>query len=240
MRTLRGCLIPILLLGAAGTAVAQLPPPRETGIKWFRDSAEYAALTRMVYRLATRQALESSKGLAPGSWAVILDLDETVLDNSPYQLERAAYGLPYDAASFVAWARREEAAAVPGAQEFIAAVRNAGGRVAWISNRDPAAADATRRNMSRLGLWNENDRLCLLDPKRPKAIRRAEVVTGEGECSWAGHRPSVLVLVGDQMGDFPQPGEKVAGSGSDSDFGATYFIVPNPMYGDWQGRVTRQ
>jgi predicted secreted acid phosphatase len=94
--------------------------------------------------------------------------------------------------------------------------------------------------MARLGLWDETDRLCLLDPKRPKAARRAEVVAGDGACSWPGIKPRVLALVGDQMGDFPQADEKVAGSGTDADFGRTYFVVPNPMYGEWQTRVTRQ
>ena len=51
--------------------------------------------------------------------------------------------------------------------------------------------------------------------------------------------PRVLVLVGDQMGDFPQPGETIVGSGVDADFGRNYFLLPQPMYGDWTTRVTR-
>ncbi len=234
------CILLLVAGSAAAIGARQLPPPRETGIKYFRDSAEYAVLTRMVYRMATDAVLTTSKGLARGTWTVILDIDETALDNSTYQLERATYSLPYDSASFVAWAKREQAAAVPGVQEFITAVRQAGGRVAWISNRDEAAADATRRNMTALGIWNETDRLCLQDsPKRTKAIRRAEVIAGKGACAWPGTKPSVVALIGDQLGDFPQRDEKIAGRGVDTDFGRTYFLLPNPMYGDWQTRVTR-
>ena len=240
MRTRLTLTVLAFIVATAASTTAQLPPPRETGIKYFRDSAEYAALTRMVYRLAAHQTVETAKGMPSGSWAVILDIDETALDNSAYQLERAAYGLPYDSASFIAWAQREQAGAVPGVREFIAAVRQAGGRVAWISNRDIATADATKRNMTAHGIWQDADRLCLQDgSKRTKAIRRAEVVSGSGECSWPGVKPRVIVLVGDQMGDFPQAGEQISGSGSDTDFGRTYFVLPNPMYGDWQTRVTR-
>src|SRR5688572_30274329 len=109
----------LLLALSSATALAQLPPPRETGIKYFRDSAEYAALARQVYRVASERVAESAKGLRGGSWAVILDIDETALDNSTYQLERAAYSLPYESESWIAWVKREQAAAIPGVRDFV-------------------------------------------------------------------------------------------------------------------------
>src|SRR5262249_37857912 len=86
----------------------------------------------------------------PGSWAVVLDIDETALDNSTYQLDRTAYGLAFESTSWNAWIQRREAPAVPGVADFVAAVRRLGGRVAWISDRDaPLLRDATRAHRRR-------------------------------------------------------------------------------------------
>src|SRR5436190_23626691 len=178
-----------MTLLAVASAAAQTPAPAAATsaleIKWVRDSQEYATLTRMVYRMATQAVTQSARGLTPKSWVVVLDIDETTLDNSPYQLERAAYGIPYDSASFVGWSKRVEAGVVPGVVEFIDAVRKAGGRVAWISNRAAAGEDATRENLKKVGLWSDDDRLCVAgDAARTKRVRRTEVFSGSGACSW--------------------------------------------------------
>jgi len=212
-------------------------------VKWVRDSEEYATLTRQVYRQATR-AVEAAARQVPRNtpWAVVLDLDETTLDNSVYQLERTAYGnLPFDTASWNAWTWRRESDVVPGVQDFIAAVRRLGGRVAWITNRGEMSADATRENLARFGLWLANDRLCLhRDAQYGKPVRRAEVTSGTGACGWTGEPVRVLVFVGDQLGDFPDAGEADPDAGKDAAFGARYFLLPQPMYGAWTNRVTRR
>lgn len=230
----------VLVLCGAVPRAQQTAAPRELGIKWVRDSAEYAALTRQVYRSAT-DALERMAPASPGRpWAVILDVDETALDNSTYQLERAAYGLPYDATSWLAWVRRKEAAPIPGAAEYIAAVRRSGGRVAWITNRETAAKDATRENLQAAQLWTTDDRLCTQnDAMHTKRMRRTEVAAGTGDCAWAGTPMRVVAFVGDQMGDFPSADEQIPDAGTDTAFGRTCFLLPNPMYGSWTTQVTR-
>ena len=234
----------LAMVFAASPAFAQsaAPPAATTGleIKWFRDSQEYATIARMVYRFATQAVTQSTRGLAPKSWVVVLDLDETTLDNSPYQLERAAYGLQFSAASFTDWSARREAGTIPGVVEFIDAVRKAGGRVAWISNRPAPSEDSTRDNLKKVGLWNDDDRLCVSgDAARTKRVRRTEVFSGSGVCSWnTPMKP--IAFIGDQMGDFPEANEGVAGAGTDASFGVMSFILPQPMYGDWTTRVTRQ
>src|SRR5690349_5969879 len=99
---------------------AQQPPlPQSLAIKYMRDSQEYATLARQVYRGAERAVRAAAPSLEKGSWVVSLDIDETALDNSAYQLEREAYRLPFDAASWSAWIARRQAAAVPGVVEFV-------------------------------------------------------------------------------------------------------------------------
>jgi 5'-nucleotidase (lipoprotein e(P4) family) len=230
-------------LAVALATMARGQPPltvRETGIKYVRDSEEYATLARQVYRVAGEVVTREATRARRGAWAVVLDVDETALDNSAYQLERAAYAVPFDAASWSAWVDRREALVVPGVVGFVDLVRRAGGHVAWITNRDASLADATRANLKAVGLWGDNDRLCAQKtPQHTKADRRREVVTGKGDCSWPDTGMQALAFVGDQLGDFPDASENIPQSGTDAAFGRTCFLLPNPMYGAWTTRVTR-
>jgi 5'-nucleotidase (lipoprotein e(P4) family) len=230
-----------VFVSAIGVAAAAQQPPaatRELGIKYVRDSEEYAVLARQVYRVAG-DAVDRARAGVTGPWAVVLDIDETTLDNSTYQVERAVYGLAFENESWNAWVLRREAPAVPGVRAFIDRVRAAGGHVAWISNREATLADAIRANLAIAGVWNDDDRLCGARPQYPKSQRRHEVVTGTGDCSWSNTPMRVLAFVGDQLGDFPAAAEMIPGTGSDAAFGTTCFLLPNPMYGDWVSRVTR-
>jgi 5'-nucleotidase (lipoprotein e(P4) family) len=220
--------------------VAQQTAVRELGIKYMRDSEEYATLARQVYRLAGEAVTRAASSVAGRRWAVVLDIDETTLDNSTYQLERAAYGLPFDDKSWNAWVERREAPAVPGVVEFVARVRQAGGHIGWISNRDTTVADATRENLRRFGLWNDDDRLCLQKtPQHTKAQRRHEITTGTGDCAWPSQSSQVVAFVGDQLGDFPAAQEQIPQTGTDDAFGRACFLLPNSMYGSWERSVTR-
>ena len=221
---------------------AQLPANKQ--IKYVRDAEEYAVLSRQVYRLAlgaVNGAVRERTARVSGPWAVVMDIDETVLDNSTYELDRAAYGLPFENSSWNAWVTRGEAGLVPGVVEFISGVRRLGGRVVFVSNRDEAVRSATIANLQRFSLWTDNDKICLAtDSTYPKRVRRTEVAEGRGHCGWAGTATPILVFVGDQMGDFPATGESDIDAGKDDAFGRRYFILPNPLYGSWTTRVTRQ
>jgi 5'-nucleotidase (lipoprotein e(P4) family) len=238
----------VLLVALAGTSPAlhaQTTPPELQGgleIKWIRDSEEYATLTRQVYRMAERAVSDAARRAQRGRWAVSLDLDETVLDNSAYQIERLAYRLPFDSASWNAWTRRRESGIVPGVVEFIRAVRALGGRIAWISNRWDTTREPTVADLARHGLWSNDDRICLLtaEPEYTKGARRRELQAGTGRCAWEGQPMAVLAFVGDAMGDFPAAGESDPDAGNDAAFGTRFFMLPNPMYGGWTTRVTRR
>jgi len=229
----------LLFLGTIPEAQLQVIP-QELGIKYTRDAEEYATLTRQVYRTAGDALTRLTPTLKGQAWAVVLDVDETALDNSVYQLERATYGLPFDQISWSAWVRRRLAPAVPGAVEFIAGVRKAGGHVAWITNRFIANREDTRVNLRSADLWSDDDRLCAQgEGQSSKRSRRAEVAAGAGDCAWPGMPMRIVLFVGDQMSDFPDADERLIGAGSDADFGRTCFLLPNPMYGAWTTRVTR-
>lgn len=244
--TMRKLLVPVLAFAAAcAPTVAPAPAPAPSvapapaaereiplSVRWTRASAEHRAAFLQAYRLAELRLRELEAGVPDGSWAVILDADETVIDNSAYQLRRAREGLGYTPESWNAWAREEAAPALPGAREFTQAIRQLGGRVVIVTNRADEVCDPTRDNLRAVGVAFD---LVLCQPtgapgdKNPRfrAVR-------EGS---AGLPPlRVLMWVGDNIRDFPgldQP-IRVGGPAPYEPFGRTFILLPNPMYGSWE------
>lgn len=195
-------------------------------IRWIRQSIEYRTLCEQLFRQATVVILRKVKTEKNSdNLAVVVDLDETVLDNSLYQVERWKAGLSFTQDSWSEWVNREEAGLVSGAKEFLKAVRKKGVRVVFVSNRMNKNLEPTRRNLLALEVLAPNDLFLLrLDKDDVKEVRRREVNEGKARMKKVGPL-KVVGYVGDQMGDFP--------SGQAKEFGKTSFLLPNPMYGKW-------
>ena len=207
---------------------APTPPPND--IHWVRTSAEYRAIFESTYRHAEVAVREMAEH-AEGPWAVVIDADETLLDNSLYQLRRARMGLGYTPESWNDWVREEAAPALPGAADFTRAVKSMGGHVAVVTNRMDEVCAQTRRNLSEVGIaWDVV--LCRTGASE-KDTRFAMVREG--------HTPAelppmqILVWVGDNIEDFPGGSQdlRTAPEGLLGNFGHRYFVLPNPMYGSW-------
>jgi 5'-nucleotidase (lipoprotein e(P4) family) len=217
--------VPVAPPSAAPVQAALADP-----VHWVRTSAEYRALALQTYRSATRALEEQAAGRAAGSWGVILDADETVLDNSQYQKEQNARGKSFDAETWRAWVARREARAVPGAGAFLARVRELGGRIAIVTNRTQAECPDTQANFRALELpWDVM--LCKAD-RSEKEPRFEDVAKGA-----AGQPPmDVLLFLGDNIQDFPGRRQALRQGAEDGyePFGRRYFVLPNPMYGSWE------
>ena len=207
--------------------------------RWVRDSVEYHTLAQQTYRTALLSVEAEAKNHK--RWGVVLDLDETVLDNSTYQLERHSYGDTFEMNSWNAWCERRAASAIPGAKDFLDAVRKMGGKVVFISNRHVVAEQATKDNLDALGLWGKGDIICLKtdDEAYSKVVRRTEARTGSGTCTVKDKGMSLLAYLGDNIHDFPEAGEETQEGGREGLFGIRYFLFPNPMYGSWSRKPTR-
>ena len=97
-------------------AAARLPE----AFRWVRDSAEHRAIYLQVYRQATKRVEREAARLPAGTWAVVLDADETVIDNLPYEIERIEQQLPFNSASWHEWTEKRAAVPLPGAAAFLA------------------------------------------------------------------------------------------------------------------------
>jgi 5'-nucleotidase (lipoprotein e(P4) family) len=193
-------------------------------VRWMRESQEYQNLCRQIYRQAEEKISQQAKQ-ERGNLAVVIDLDETVLDNSQYQVERLKLGLGFTQESWSEWVNREEAGLVPGAKAFLKRARKLGLQVVYLSNRMHANVRPTKENLRALGVLDPEDLFLLRRNKQDtKEIRRAEVVSGKGRMKETGPL-KVVAYLGDQMGDFPAEVEEALGT--------SIFVFPNPMYGKW-------
>ena len=219
---------PTIQPAPATTAARALP----NEIRWFRTSAEYRALTRQAYAVAGERIPELARGLAAQSWAVVLDADETVLDNSEYQRRRAMLDSAYTEASWAKWVNERAAPAVPGAPELTHKVHMLGGRVAIVTNRADSLCTATRANLQSAGI--ETD-IVLCQPrgegdKNPR-FRRIE----NGTAVAGIPALNIVAWFGDNILDFPNMSQAARNDPRAlDDFGRRFFILPNPMYGSWQ------
>jgi len=253
----RGWIPGVLCLLAASVAGADEIVGREqlNATLWMQIAPEYRALVQQAYRVATQKIAAPPPGsaaveqagvpaaeLARLPTAVVLDLDETVLDNTVYQARLVRDHVSFDNSSWGEWVTAAQAEALPGAREFIATARKLGHTVFYITNRDckvpaPTATDAcpaktaTMKNLVALGIDPAPDpEHLLVRNERPewnsgnKTSRRAVIA--------ANYR--IVALVGDDLGDFVDPA-RFAGDRArlEPRFGQSWFILPNPIYGSW-------
>jgi len=219
----------------AAQAAAQ-PPTLPESIRWVQSSAEYMAATVQTYRIATSRVETAARGRAAGSWAVVLDADETVINNTPYQAGLALEGARHTAERFTDWVRKKAATPVPGAAAFLTRVRELGGRIAIVTNRLQIECDDTAEVL-RMNALAFDAVLCRPDgapTSAPKTPRFDAVAAGQ---TAASRTPvEILAFVGDNIQDFPNATQALRAQGvaAFSEFGVRWFVLPNPMYGSWQ------
>ena len=155
-----------------------------------------------------------------------MDLDETVLDNSKYQIDLTKKGESYNPESWSEWVNLKEADLVPGAKKFIDNVKKTNVRIVFLSNRMDKNKMPTIENMENLSIVDENDIFLLrIDKEDKKHVRRSEIINGNGRLSEIGPL-KVLAYFGDAKHDFPE-------NDGNFTFGQNMFMFPNPMYGKW-------
>lgn len=201
-------------------------------LHWTRTSAEMRADYVQTYRDAGAALEELAAGREPGTWAVALDADETVIDNSLYQKERAAEGLCYTSESWAEWVQRREAPPLPGAVAFLERVRELGGTIAIVTNRrQPLCAD-TEANFEAYDIPYDVI-LCRREDARKEARWRS---IEEGSSPLGPPGREILLWLGDNITDFPGQDQdlRLAPPEALDAFGRRWFVLPNPMYGSWE------
>jgi 5'-nucleotidase (lipoprotein e(P4) family) len=208
------------------------PPPE---LRWFRTSAERQAAYAQAFRHAW-QLVESAE--KPSGWAVVIDADETILDNSEYMDRLARLPQPPDDAEaerlWDRWTREQKAPAFAPARAFLARVRSAGGRIVVVTNRIEATCEPTRANLTAQEVPFDAV-LCAPSWKDTAKQPRFDAVTNGSAVPSAGPLATVL-YVGDSIKDCPG---QTQSSFDERLFGERCVVLPNPMYGSWDSNAYR-
>jgi len=211
---------------------------------YVQKAAEYRALCHQAFnmaRIAVEAELKKPKRLIPSAErrkrpAVILDIDETLLDNSPLQAQYIRDGKLFDLESFNRWILLEDAKPIPGALEFVRFLKLKGVEIFYISNRTDDVKEATIANLRKFGFPDATPERVLL------ASRNGETKEPRRDSIRANHR--VIMYVGDDLGDMGEMFERksVADRFAAVDerrdlWGTLYVVLPNPMYGAWENAI---
>nr|WP_246606730.1 HAD family acid phosphatase [Lysobacter antarcticus] len=223
-------------------------------VTWMQTSAEYRANSIQTYRAALAQlgaaladpqwdALVPSDRVVPAAGlkpAVVVDIDETVLDNSPYQVRLIRSGLAYDDATWAQWVAEQSARPVPGAVEFAQAADALGITLIYLSNRTLDQRTASLANLRAVGFPVADESVYLGKGMPVEGCQQASGSEKHCRRQWVSRKYRVLMQFGDQLGDFVQPSPNTTENRAElmrrygSWFGERWWMLANPSYGDWQ------
>jgi len=253
--------MPVPASSASASAPAPAGPAADdnlNAVAWSQNASEHDFIYLQTYRDATEKLLKakkdptwdvlpkadraahpSLKGLKP---AVILDIDETVLDNSPYQARLVRSGGEFDEAAWAAWCKEAIARPLPGALEFTKFAADHGVAVFYISNRAKDLDEATLANLRSAG-FPVADKSSFLG--LGTFVEGCEQAGSEKGCrrQLVGKDHRVLMQFGDQIGDFTDvygnnaEGRAKAMAPYTAWIGERWFVLPNPTYGAWESAL---
>lgn len=240
---------------APSDTVASGGDPLLNATLYVQQAVEYRAVAEGAYRLA---GLMMERALADSSWtasleqaamgtgayralppAVVLDVDETVLDNSAYEARLIHNDESYGTETWNAWVRERQAKPVPGALDFTRMAAMNGVQVIYLTNRDYAVEEATRGNLVQYGFPVDHD--------------EDVIYTQNEQPEWTGEKASrrtaiaqqyrILLLIGDNFGDFAPDVDTTSAqrrqlyNAFEQFWGQRWIVLPNPMYGSWEAAL---
>jgi 5'-nucleotidase (lipoprotein e(P4) family) len=199
---------------------------------WQQKAAEYRALCFQAYNIAHFRVEQTQLQKFDKPLAIVTDIDETLLDNSPNSVHQALLGKDYEPAAWKEWTAMAKADTVPGAPSFLKYAATMGITVYYITNREESERAATLSNLQKYNFPNaDNEHLILRQTTSSKEARRQEVAQTH----------HILLLLGDNLADFSvlfdkkTVGERLTNTNASAAlFGKQFIIIPNANYGDWE------
>ena len=238
-------LLSLLLIGCTNPVTKTEPHEMLNATLWQQSSAEYIGVVSQTWQLAQDNldkaltdplwsaAIEQTGNYSHLPPAIMLDLDETVLDNTAYEARIIKQLGQYTPDSFAEWCRESTAPAVTGAKAFLDYAAEQGVAIFYYSARREKLRDCTERNLHELQLPLPNESRLFLSNGMSKSAYRSQVA----------QQYRILLLVGDNMEDFidgfktgPEIRRSLAHDYADR-WGRQWIILPNPMYGHWESCI---
>ncbi|MCD6104463.1 MAG: 5'-nucleotidase, lipoprotein e(P4) family [Thermosipho sp. (in: Bacteria)] len=201
---------------------------------WYQNAGEARALAYQAYNFARILYDMDLKEEATKPRAVIVDVDETVLDNSPYDAGTVDTSNAYPI-GWSEWCEAKLATPIPGAVEFLNYVAETGGEVFYITNRNDSLKQATIENLKMFGFPFADEKHVLTKSTTSDKEPRRQMVA---------ENYRIVLLIGDNLNDFSsvfrhkatQERNALVDEMKDK-WGTKFIVLPNPIYGDWEGAV---
>jgi len=254
----RELLTSILLLCFVASGIGQTAAPAAAAdteyqagaTLWMQKAAEYRALAYQAFNLArwqldadldkknVKKLLKTERNRPR---AIIVDIDETVLDNSPSQGAGIRNRQAFDLNRWYAWGEMRKAKAIPGSVEFLNYAVARGVKIIYVSNRDEVQKQATIDNLKAVGFTDISAENVLL---RQTDANGRGVSTKTPRRDSVAQRYRVVLVMGDNLDDFADvfEGKGVADRFAEtdkkrSDWGRRWIVLPNAMYGTWENAI---
>ena len=205
------------------------------GSLWYQNAAEVDALYQQGYNVATSKLKELLKQPTSKPYSIVLDIDETVLSNIPFQVKMVKDGTAFNPKLWDEWVQKAEAKPVAGAKEFLQFADKNKVQIYYISDRTDSQIDATIKNLEEQGLpvQGRDHLMFKKEGDKSKEPRRQEVMK----------HTNLIMLFGDNLVDFAdfsktsETDREKLYEELKGEFGEKFIIFPNPMYGSWETAV---
>lgn len=217
---------------------------------YMQKAAEYRALCFQAFNWARRtldddeklkKKLPKAQRKMPR--AVVVDIDETVLDNSPAQAYGIKNKLPFNLKDWYAWGEMRKAKPIPGAVDFANYAKSKGVRIFYVSNRDDVQLQATMDNLKSAGFPDISEENVLL---RQRDANGKYISAKEPRRAAIAEKYRIVVLMGDNLNDLSSvfEGKSVAERFAETEkardlWGNKFIVLPNAMYGEWESAIYR-
>ncbi len=201
-------------------------------VLWYQKASEMKAIYYQSFNWAKIRIDQIAENNTNTKKAIVVDIDETMLDNSPFEGNRILSGNDYSKNSWSDWTAKENAKALPGAVDFTIYAKSKDIEVFYISNRSVEDFDATLNNLQKEGFAFADSSHLLLKTNTSSKKARRDIVKENYE---------IVLLIGDNMEDFSEIFEDRSenyGFGlieeNKDKFGELFILLPNSMYGAWE------
>lgn len=216
----------------------QLQQHAVLGVNWVQQSGEYQALAYQAFNVA-KVSFDHAKVKKGKKKAVVVDLDETMIDNSAYAGWQIQHDKPFDGKDWTRWVDARQSQAIAGAVEFNNYVNSHGGKMFYVSNRKDSNEKAgTLDDMKKLGFNGVSEETLYLKKDKSNKTPRFEEIEKQGY--------EIVLYVGDNLNDFgdatyrkSNAERKAFVDANSKQFGKTFIVLPNPNYGDWEGGLAK-
>jgi 5'-nucleotidase (lipoprotein e(P4) family) len=239
------------------SSAQQLAPARRADTEyqagatlWMQKAAEYRALAYQAFNVArwqldaeldkkNKKRLTKAERRRPR--AIIVDIDETVLDNSPAQAAGIKNREAFNLDSWYRWTDMRKAKAIPGAVDFLNYAVSRGVKIFYVSNRDEVQKESTIDNLKKVGFADISADNVLL---RRKDAQGNNISNKTPRRESVASRYRIVMLIGDNLDDFSDVFERKSiaerfaeTDKAKADWGKRWIVLPNAMYGTWESAI---